>query len=227
VRQRQPAPAGALARYAARSALAYPERATATAGDLLWFSHGADRRGGFVTACLTGNGATAVLAGEHPALLRRGGPRTPAATGLANALDCTAGRTAIALRRALDPRRGPPHRRPRPRRAGRRPVDAGGADRGRRRGAPTRHNIYSYDWVIHGQANSTQNDVAVTLSRDRTGPDETLHGFASGREKNGYGVTAVSLSYPTSYKLYGSFSFVFDVNNVEPDPRCSGETTRF
>ena len=91
----------------------------------------------------------------------------------------------------------------------------------------TRHNIYSYDWVIHGQANSTQNDVAVTLYRDRTGPDETLHGFASGREKNGYGVTAVSLSYPTSYKLYGSFYFVFDVNNVEPDPRCSGETTRF
>jgi hypothetical protein len=91
----------------------------------------------------------------------------------------------------------------------------------------SRHNIYSYDWVIHGESGSTKNDVAVTLYRDKLGPDETLNGFASGREKNGYGVHGVSLSYPSSYKLYGSFYFVFDVNNIEPDPRCSGETTRF
>jgi hypothetical protein len=92
----------------------------------------------------------------------------------------------------------------------------------------SQHHIYSYDWVIHGQANSTQNDVSVTLHHVRTGiPDETLNGFASGRENNGYGAHAVNLSYPTSYSLYGTFLFVFDVNNIEPDPRCSDETTRF
>jgi hypothetical protein len=90
----------------------------------------------------------------------------------------------------------------------------------------SRHNIYSYDWVIHGEANSTKNDVSVTLFRDVVGPDEHLNGFSSGRENNGYGVHAVSLSYPTSYKLYGEFYFLFDVNNL-PDPACSGETTRF
>jgi hypothetical protein len=86
-------------------ALAYPERVTATNADLMWFSHGAagwqrrhtEKRGDFVTACLTGDGSTAVLAGERPALLRRGGARTPAGTGLRNALDCTAGRQAVAL----------------------------------------------------------------------------------------------------------------------------------
>jgi hypothetical protein len=92
----------------------------------------------------------------------------------------------------------------------------------------SQHHISTYDWVIHGQANSTQNDVSVTLYHDRTGiPDETLNGFASGRERNGYGVHGVNLSYPTSYTLHGTFLFVFDINNIEPDPRCSGETTRF
>jgi hypothetical protein len=87
------------------SALAYPEQVTATKGDVLWFSHGAggwqrrrtDTRGAFVTACLTGDGSAALLAGEHPALLHRGGARTPVGTGLSNALDCTAGRRAMAL----------------------------------------------------------------------------------------------------------------------------------
>ncbi len=90
----------------------------------------------------------------------------------------------------------------------------------------TRHNLYSYDWDIHGQSGSTKNNVSVVLHRDKVGPDEWLHGFASGRERNGYGAHAVDLSYPKSYKLYGSFTFVFDINNRD-DPRCSKETTRF
>lgn len=90
----------------------------------------------------------------------------------------------------------------------------------------TRHNIYSYDWVINGESNSRQNDVSVTLYRDVIGWDDMLNGFASGSEKNGYGVHATSLSYPTSYKLYGDFYFEFDVNNAV-DPDCSNETTRF
>jgi hypothetical protein len=88
-----------------KSALAYPEQATATNGDVLWFSRGADgweqrrtdKRGTFATACLTGDGSAAVLAGAQPALLHRDGARTPAGIGLSNALDCTAGRLATAL----------------------------------------------------------------------------------------------------------------------------------
>jgi hypothetical protein len=87
-----------------RWALAYPDRPTA-GGDLLWFSHDAggwrqrraEPRGTFVTACLAGDGSTAVLAGDRPALLSRDGARTPAGAGLSNALDCVAGRRAIAL----------------------------------------------------------------------------------------------------------------------------------
>jgi hypothetical protein len=90
----------------------------------------------------------------------------------------------------------------------------------------TRHNIYSYDWVIHGEANTTQNNVNVTLYRDTAGPDDELNGFASGREKNGYGLHATDVSYPQNYKLYGDFRFEFDINNI-PDPVCSDETTRF
>lgn len=88
-----------------KSALAYPEQTTAANGDVLWFARGAggwqwrrtDKRGTFDTACLTGDGSTAMLAGARPALLHRDGARTPAGTGLSNALDCTAGRYATAL----------------------------------------------------------------------------------------------------------------------------------
>jgi hypothetical protein len=87
------------------SALAYPQQVTATNGDVLWFSHGpggwqhrrTGKRGDFVTACLTGDGSAAVLAGPQPALLLRDGARTPIATGLTNALGCTAGQRATAL----------------------------------------------------------------------------------------------------------------------------------
>jgi hypothetical protein len=87
-------------------------------------------------------------------------------------------------------------------------------------------NIYSYDWVIHGEANSRQNDVSVTLYHVVWGPDDALNGFASGTERNGYGAHGVNLSYPTSWALYGAFYFSFDVNNL-PDPACGGETTQF
>ena len=91
----------------------------------------------------------------------------------------------------------------------------------------TQHRISTYDWVIHGESGSTQNNVDVILYRDVSiSPDPELNSFSTANAKNGYGSHGVNLSYPTSYNLYGWFNFIFDVNNGG-DPRCDDETTRF
>ena len=86
--------------------------------------------------------------------------------------------------------------------------------------------VSAYEWSIYGVPGSTQNDVSVVLRKDVVGTDGTLHGYASGTEKYGYNYTDVRKYYAASLKLYGTFTFVFDVNNAT-DPVCSDETPRF
>ncbi|WP_329091628.1 hypothetical protein [Streptosporangium sp. NBC_01469] len=89
------------------------------------------------------------------------------------------------------------------------------------------HNVSSYTWTINGQSGSTANDVNGQVRHDRNNvPDERLHSFSTTNARNGNGSSGIGRSWPTSYALFGQFTFVFDRNNAT-DPSCTATTGRF
>ncbi|MFD1539976.1 hypothetical protein [Nonomuraea guangzhouensis] len=91
-----------------------------------------------------------------------------------------------------------------------------------------RDRIDKFTWQINGQAGSTKNDVILELKQDKTGSDPVLYSWSTPNATNGAGthVPSQALSVPASYKTYGRFHFIIDINNAD-DPECTAETNRF